>query len=215
MLKSLRAAGLGLGLLFGLSLIGAQASAAQAQDRAAAPKVAVEGFRSAKFGMDEAALRKAAEKDFGKAAISVETNPLEKTKVLSLEAVDLLPGTGKGRVSYILGYSSQKLTQVTVVWLGTAANEAENNRLRGIASALQTYFTQAGYVKESIILEGGMPDGSQVAFHGSDDKGRLTLLRYSIGRTDDKGKMDVPVVVLTYTENPKNPDVFRIKPGSF
>ncbi len=190
------------------------AAAVQAQQQAA-PKAVVDGFRTAKFGMDEAAVRKAAEKDFGKAAITVEANPLEKTKVLTLEASDLVPGTGKGRVSYIFGYSSQKLTQVTVVWVGTAANEAENNRLRGIASALQTYFTQAGYVKDSILLEGSLQDGTQVGFRGWDEKERQTLLRYSIGRTDDKGKQDLPVVVLTYTENPKNPDVFRIKPGSF
>lgn len=202
MLKFLSSVALGLALLM--------AAPAQAQEKAS-----VEGFRSAKFGMDEAAVRKAAEKDFGKATINAETNQLEKTKVLSLDATDLVPGSGKGRVSYTFGYTSQKLTQVTVVWIGAAANDAENTRLRSIASALQAYFAQAGYVKDSIILEGTLQDGTQVGFRGMDEKGRMTLLRYSIGRADDKGKMDLPVVVLTYTENPKNPDVFRIKPGSF
>lgn len=185
---------------------------AQAQDKAS-----VEGFRSAKFGMDEAAVRKAATTDFGKAAaaITVETNQLEKTKVLSLNADDLVPGTGPGRVSYTFGFTSQKLMQVSIAWIGKQANDQENTRLRNIAAALQAYFTQQGYVKDSVMLEGTLQDGTQVGFRGLDEKGRMTLLRYSIGRTDDKGKQDLPVVVLTYTENPKNPDIFRIKPGSF
>ena len=71
---------------------------------AGAQAAQVEGFRSAKFGADEKAVRAAIKADFGIEAKSVRTevNPLEKTTALLIEMPDLEPG-GKAQIAYILG----------------------------------------------------------------------------------------------------------------
>src|SRR4051812_4896075 len=61
---------------------------------AAAPTVELEGFRSARFGTDEAAVRAAIIKDFGvKAdAITAGENMAERTKMLSVRVPGVLEG---------------------------------------------------------------------------------------------------------------------------
>jgi hypothetical protein len=56
--------------------------------------------------MSEEQVRQAIRKDFPGAApkLTVTVHPSEKTTVLSLSVVDLLPHTGNARISYILGY---------------------------------------------------------------------------------------------------------------
>lgn len=184
----------------------------------AEPAASVDGFRSAKFGMEEAAVRKAAVADFGKEAarrISADTNALEKTKILSLTVDDLLPASGPARVSYVFGYASRKLVQVNVVWLAEKPGERDLERLRDLVLTLQAFFLKQGYQKDSVTTEGVLADGTQVAFRGTDEKGRMTLLRYFFGRADDKAKTAPVYVNLAYMANPDNPDVFHLKPGQF
>src|SRR6266446_9641835 len=91
------------------------------------PPARIEGFRQARFGMSEEQVRQAIRKDFPGAAAKLTSavHPSEKTTVLSLSVVDLLPHTGNARISYILGYRSKKLSQVNIVWAtdGTAAGD--------------------------------------------------------------------------------------------
>ena len=76
----------------------------------------VEGFRSAKFGMDEAAVKRAIVADFSikESTISKEVNPIDRTTVLSITAKEVLPEIAIARVHYILGYKDKKLFQVFV-----------------------------------------------------------------------------------------------------
>ena len=73
----------------------------------------VEGFRSAKFGNSEAEVRRAIQVDFNikDTAIAKETNPVERTTILTISANDILPEVGMVRVHYILGFTSKKLFQ--------------------------------------------------------------------------------------------------------
>jgi hypothetical protein len=103
-----------LGLVLALAVSGALSLPAFAQNASSA---LVEGFRSAKFGADEKAVRAAIKADFGldAKAVSAEENPIEKTTAL-VTAVDTLEPGGKAQIAYILGYKSKKLIQVNVVW---------------------------------------------------------------------------------------------------
>src|SRR6185369_13874999 len=82
-----------------------------------APAEPIDGFRSAKFGMAEAEVVAAIEKDFGVKAgdVAREDNPLEKTVALVAKVSDLIPDSGPARAVYILGYKTKALIQVNVV----------------------------------------------------------------------------------------------------
>src|SRR5207237_5145418 len=60
----------------------------------------VEGFRAAKFGMDEAAVKRAIAGDFSvkESSISKEVNPVDRTTVLSVTAKDVLPEIAVARL---------------------------------------------------------------------------------------------------------------------
>ena len=79
--------------------------------------VKIEGFRSARWGMDAAQVKATIHKDFGVPIEKVKTeeNAAERTTVLTIAANDLLEGAGPARISYILGYKTKKLIQVTVL----------------------------------------------------------------------------------------------------
>lgn len=65
----------------------------------------VEGFRSARFGMEEADVRKVINSDFklsGDAVIS-ENNLVQRTSALGITVPDLIAGAGKADVHYVFG----------------------------------------------------------------------------------------------------------------
>src|SRR5438128_12470152 len=74
--------------------VGAQTAVPAAAPQAPAAEVKpyqVEGFRTAKFGMDEAAAKRAIAADFNvkESSISKEVNPVDRTTVLRITAKDL------------------------------------------------------------------------------------------------------------------------------
>ena len=129
-----------LGLVLALAVSGALTLPAFAQNASSA---LVEGFRSAKFGTDERAVRAAIKADFGldAKAVSAEENPIEKTTALVATVETLEPG-GKAQIAYILGYKSKKLIQVNVVWGAPVDPGITAEKLTGTAVLLRNYFTQ-------------------------------------------------------------------------
>ena len=92
----------------------APAATPSAADTSGDTRISVEGFRSAKFGMNEADVRSAIGKDFGlkPEAIKTQDNPAELTHSLLVTVPDLLPNGGGAEVSYVFGYKSKSLIQV-------------------------------------------------------------------------------------------------------
>ena len=100
------------------------------------PPVAIEGFREARFGMNDEQVRQAIHKDFpaatGKVASAI--HPSEKTIVLSVTVTDLLPHTGNARISYNLGYRSKNSARslssgrVTAAPAATRPSSAQRTR---------------------------------------------------------------------------------------
>ena len=182
--------------------------AANANDRTAV----VEGFRSAKFGMDEAALRKTIAADFGLKddKLRRDSHPSEKTTVLSIQVNDLLPETGTAIVSYILGYQSKKLTQVNVAWQGKDA------ALGSAAVTLRDHFLAQRFPAQASVHDAQLPDGSILAFRGVDEKGRMVMVIYQPAPKAEAGK-ETPAALLrlSYILSPENPDIFRLKAGAF
>jgi hypothetical protein len=187
-----------------------------------AEEAKVDGFRSAAFGMTEAQVRQAIHKDFPAVGekVGVETSPAEKTTVLTLTVSDLIPGTGRAKLSYILGYTSKKLIQVNVNWNAEAKSSASAEGLVGAANLLRNYFMAGGYQPETIIANRQMSNG-YVVFRGLDARSHMVLLVLS-GTTatpeaeKEKEKEKAPIALqLSYVLDPEHPDVYQVPKGQF
>lgn len=194
-------------------------SVAQSASNAAVakkPEASLDGFRSARFGMDEEALRKAIVADFGLKGdkITREVHPSEKTTVLSVAVDNLLPETGMAQVSYILGYQSRKLIQVNIAWL-----QFPGMNLGAAATILRNHFLGMEFRPDSVVTNAKLPDGSLLAFRGVDNKGRMVTVFYQpIAKPEGKGnreKAPEGALRLSYVETPDKPDAFVLKPGQF
>ena len=190
----------------------------------AGPPAEIDGFRQARFGMNEEQVRQAIRKDFPGAAAKLTSavHPSEKTTVLSLSVADMLPHTGLARVSYILGYRSKKLTQINIVWTSdeTAAGDEV---IVGIANSLRDYFASESFKPDSVVVNHQLATNTILVFRGSDEQNRTVLLLLSgvaaSARAEDKDKKPPkppPLTLeLSYIEDPAHPDVFKIGKGQF
>jgi hypothetical protein len=206
----------------------AQAPAPPAPSGPAAPKpYQVEGFRSARFGMSEAEVRRAIQIDFNvkDSAIVKSTNPTELTTVLTIIAQDVLPDVGKIKIVYTLGYTRKSLFQVRLLW-GASVSDTSPTATNVLAGAkrLQTYFLSQPFPAEGRAVDTELADGVNLLFQGFDDKGRMVQLQYGVTPwppqqsekgVDRKPSPRLPFGLVIYAEDPKNPDIFRIKQGQF
>ncbi len=188
----------------------------------AAKTASVEGFRSARFGMTEAEVRKALRKDFGlgDSEIVRSENAVEKTTALQITVNDLLPDSGAAKVGYVFGYRSKHLIQVNVVW-GVPEPKPTTENLSATANILRGYFLGQGFAPDKVMTKAQLNDGSVIEFRGIDDKGRMALLLF-INIPQESGAADegTPAqqtlsLKLSYLLNPDNPDIFKIQKGDF
>lgn len=218
-------------LILGLAL-GTTAATAQTKEAPAAPgptapaptaplpPYEVDGFRSAHFGMTEADVRKAIAADFKAAdsAIARDLNTIEQTAILTVTVPDLLAEAGPARVSYVFGYTRHRLIYVNVLW-AQPKKDGGANSLLGPAAALRNYFLGYSFRAEGLLRDVSLSDGSLLLFQGSDNKGRTVALAtgeaVAQGEATAAGPDRQWYLRLSYIENPSQPDVFRIKPGTF
>lgn len=172
-----------------------------------AQAIAIDGFRSARFGADEAAVLAALGADFGfeGAAVARQRNEAERTEALSAVVADLHPG-GRAQLAYIFGYRSKRLTQVNIVWGAPADPEASAERLAGTGVLLRNYFASQAFAPGTVRLDQALGDGSVLFFQGDDAKGRQAALHLS-GWT--AGGRRVFSLRLAYIADPKTSDVYR------
>jgi hypothetical protein len=186
----------------------------------ATPAVAeVTGFRSARFGMTEAQVRSAIERDFRvpQDAIQTEENKAEQTHVLVVQVPDVLPGGGKANVSYVLGFKSKTLIQVGLSWSKATDDKITPEQLFSNANVLRSHFVTAGYKPDTIATN--MPvNGGILMFRGSDAQDRTTMLllqgTFSQGENNQR-EMTPTALLLFYIADAKSPDVYRLPAGSF
>jgi hypothetical protein len=179
----------------------------------------VEGFRSAKFGMSEAETKSAIMKDFSvKAdAIREQPNPGERTKALLVKVPELLPGGGTAEVSYVFGYQSKKLIQISVSWSKATDDKMTPERLFSNSSILRAHFMGEGFKPDTIASN--MPvNGGILMFRGSDAKDRtaILILQGTLSEAKDNQRVLTPSgLLLFYVADAKTPDIYRLPPGSF
>jgi hypothetical protein len=180
---------------------------------------AIDGFRSAKFGMSEADVRAAMTKDFGAKpeAIRAQDNASELTHSLLLSAPELLPNGGTAELSYVFGYKSKSLIQVGAVWSKGTDAAMTPEKLFSNANILRAHFLSEGFKPDSIAVN--MPvNGGIVMFRGSDAKDRsvILLLQGTFETKENNQRLLTPTsLLLFYVADAKSPDIFKLPPGQF
>jgi hypothetical protein len=179
-------------------------------------KADIKGFRSATWGMTEAQVREAIRKDFGNARITAEVNPADQTMLVWVNIDNLLPGSGMGRVTYVLGHSSKKLMQVSITWGGLINPNLKPEAAVSVANLLRAHFASLTYRPDSVVQNAKVQDGVIVVFRGFDMENRMTLLVLNELAKQEGAPPTAPVMVqLSYVQNIQNPDVFRVNKGQF
>lgn len=198
------------------------AASAGAVDPSAAEPTAIEGFRTARFGMTEAEVRAAIASDFALTENEIEpgVNALEKTTSLGITVSDLVPDSGPARVVYIFGYESKALIQVNIVW-GTDP-QSDNDQIRTAAGLLVSYFRSQNYDPEKTAVGVQLANGALLAFYAEDADGSsvtLTVASRPTGEAVPEGSTEPAperlLMQLSYVGDFANPDIFRLAPGSF
>ncbi|HEX2888453.1 hypothetical protein [Vineibacter terrae] len=211
---------------------GAPSAAAPPQTPAATTKAPyeVKGFRSANFGMTEAEVRAAIQKDFGVKPDDIRqtANAIERTTALMVSVPSLDPGPGPATVVYILGYQSKKLIQVNVVW----AREAKADKTDKADSApyivagvqLVNYFNEFGWRDGRVNL--GIPLGPStlLLFAAEDQKtGAVQVVADGVAvERKAEGRIEAAPQAageaslrVSYIANRATPDIFRLERGKF
>jgi hypothetical protein len=197
----------------------AGATSAAAAETPAAESKAIEGFRSAKFGMNEADVRAAMTRDFNAKpdAIKAQDNVSELTRSVLLSVPELLPNGGAAELSYVFGYKSKSLIQVGAVWSKGTDAAMTPEKLFSNANILRAHFLSEGFKPESIAVN--MPvNGGIVMFRGSDAKDRsvILLLQGTFENKENNQRVLTPTsLLLFYVADAKSPDIFKLPPGQF
>jgi hypothetical protein len=180
---------------------------------------AIDGFRSAKFGMNESDVRAAMTKDFSAKpdAIRAQDNASELTHSLLLSVPELLPNGGTAELSYVFGYKSKSLIQIGAVWSKGTDTAMTPEKLFSNANILRAHFMGEGFKPDSIAMN--MPvAGGIVMFRGSDAKDRsvILLLQGTFENKENNQRVLTPTsLLLFYVADAKSPDIFKLPPGQF
>ena len=207
--------GLRLGLGAGLALAALTLPALPA----AGEDAAVLGFRSARFGMTEDEVRDAINKDFGLGGDQVETTTpeLARTKVLRIKVSNLIEDTGDAVVTYVLGYQSQRLFRVNVVW-GTPVNpETTAAQINKVATLLQQYFDGQKFPPENVTRRLKINNNTVMLLRAADLEGRTVALLLQQAQVQQEGQEPkwAYLLRLSYILDPENLDVYQLEPGDF
>lgn len=201
---------------------------APAGEPAAAPGAAyaINGFRSATFGMTEDEVKAAITRDLGVAAdkIGTQSNPLQRTSALVVHTT-LPPGPGEATVSYIFGATTHKLMHVNVIWV-TGATPTPADRAAVAAAGLQlaNYFRSQPWDPKTQVRSGLVGNGAGILmFDAADAKGgsvqveadNIPLSQTVNGKTQSNNPKGAAMLHVSYAQDLAHPDVFAIKPGAF
>ena len=188
---------------------------AQAQQESAN----IEGFRSAKFGIDQSQTLKAIEQDFNikENDITIQKNPLEQTTSLKASVNDLLPNSGPSEIFYILGHTTNNLIQINIIWTASQDETQRINNMAVTAETLKSYFLRQGFKKDDMVINAQLKDGSILFFRGTDTQGRMVILQMLNPPKKESETSDnkTTSLRLTYVEDPNAPDIFQVKQGDF
>jgi hypothetical protein len=183
----------------------------------------IDGFRSAKFGMDEKKVTRAIGKDFkiSRSKIKRSVHPSQKTINLNINVPKLFAAGGDVRIVYIFGHRSKKLTQINVLWGSGVSKDVKSSDIVDAANLLRKHFIKKKYKDEGLAVNARIDDTQIIVFRGSDKKGRMAVLVLNTSKAKEEESKetltDKASLALSYISDPTNPDVrtITIKEGDF
>lgn len=190
-----------------------------AADAQETPAASISGFRTATFGMDEAAVYTAISNDFGiaKEDVKESENTVERTRLLTISVPDLLDGGGVAQVSYIFGYKSKTLIQVGASWNTSTDPDMTDKLLVANGDVLTSHFLADGFDSASVTSGTAVANGI-LLFRGGDADGHTAILllqgNFEVS-ANGQNALKPTGLALLYSVNPDAPDIFRIKDGNF
>ena len=176
-----------------------------------------DGFRSAKFGMNEKQLLRAIARDFKipRNKVSLQMNLMEKTKTLTIRVPNLLIQGEPADIVYILGYKSKKLTMINIDWGAGVTNNFDPKKVLTSANLLRDHLMKKRYKREGFLTNARLRDDLYIVFRGRDKNDRTILLRFK-KPAPQKGEDFLAArkhvsLVLSYILDVKKPDIFNGK----
>jgi hypothetical protein len=209
---------------FTSSLIEAKTSQKTSQATTTIPTkkwAVIDGFRSAKFGMNQKQVLRAINKDFkiSSSKAKKRVNSIEKTSIIDIEVPELLGSGGTALISYIFGHQSKKLSHVNIIWGLGISKKVDGQGVVDAANLLRSHFVKKRYKDEGLVVNGQLNETTILVFRGSDRKGRMALLALTTPKPlknetlkDSAKKVSLK---LSYILNPTKPDILTIKDGDF
>ena len=211
--------------------VGASEAAGTSTDTGAAPVATeptdIEGFRSARFGMVEADILAAIAQDFGTPSDQVARtiHPLERTTSLIVNVPDLLPGTGTAQILYILGFESEALIQVNVIWGAPVDADFDPAQVMAAANILRDHFLRPAHVEGSVIGDVRLGRDMLLLFSGADADGHQVSLSLAgvafVEDAEGSGTLqqiditDRLTLRLSYVVDVESPDIFLLSADDF
>jgi len=141
----------------------------------------VDGFRSARWGMDEESVRAAIARDFAPAADALRAvQGTAGARALALRLGHLAPGPGGAELTYVFDARTQRLTHINVVWsTGPTPDAQERGRMARAAAVLTNYFHRQAWAPGA-TTQRLAPDASfAIVFAGVDPQAEAVEVRLS------------------------------------
>ena len=166
----------------------------------------VDGFRSAKFGMNEKQVMQALLKDFKatKELVLRRINPATKNLMLLVYINDLALEGLDAHIIYTFEFRSKRLINVEVTWGRDVSDKADIQKMALLTNALKKHFLKKINGMQRVILDKVMKDGNTIIFRAQDEKGRWVLFRQTKAITN-KG----PNLKISYINKPPKPLKFK------
>jgi len=130
----------------------------------------IQGFRSARFGMDLETVRAAAARDFNiePQGMLVQAHPDGQTTSLQAGLMRLNPGPGPAIVTYVFGREG-RLIRINVSWITAASpNDLQRQAMMNAGLRLQHYFHMLP-IPPAQANDGGVMDANSLALYRARD----------------------------------------------
>ena len=189
----------------------------------------IAGHGAARFGMtfDEVAAT------VGAGATRQETtDPMQRTRVLTVAVPGLAPGPGPATINYVFGAGSDRLEAVNVAWV-LEGDPSPAQREQLLAAGTAAVADLVGHQWEPLSTARGhvVAPGSVILFAGRDASGAGIEVRVdgialdvqrpltatgAVAETDRRAAPAGPARLrIAVAKRPDKPDVYRLAPGLF
>ena len=180
----------------------------------------IDGFRSAKFGMDDKQVLRAIAKDFKlpKSKVKGEFDVNQKTMAFIITIPNIISVGGPSNVRYILGYKTKRLIEVSIVWPVPGTKIIDPRGVVSASKLLLQHFLKKKYKKDHYHINQKLKDvtvnrESAIVFNGQDEKSRMIRLVLTLSKNEEKKDPEEAAkdmsLKLSYMLEPFAPDIFK------